>query len=535
MALTKIGVYQVVSVLGEGPRGTVYLCRDREDRRLAVRIFPSTSDPEGFLKIAGALKDLNEHHLALIEDFGIQEGKPFLASELVKGEELPTWLDNSRSLADHLKLIEGLVEALHAAHTRGMAHGRVQPSNIHALPDGECRLLDLGVSTLSPGAPGAPTAYVAPELVEGGEISAKTDIYSTGVVCYEILAGRPPFDPSSSSGQTQSLRAVRPDLARDLSDAVTACLDKDPEWRPKDLGYLLQVVKQLREAGLPKGARAPTKPAPRSAAATGAAPAARSARSKADRSGPPLLPIAIGLVALAGGGYWLWSRMSAPPPLGARVGSTTAATFPSGTPSVHPSPGATATPAAGPAPRATPAPTAVVPPPASPTPGLALAVPTVLPTPATPSPATPSPVATPSPAGPTPAPTPVVATPPQTPPPATPAPVTEKPTPAPAPVASAEPAAPAALTTVVPRILKKGSTGIVDIHGLGLRSDHQIRIWKGRDAAAGFTVVRQRPVNETLIQAVIQVDPAAAPGPYVLVVVDRQGNVSNLLPIEIAK
>jgi hypothetical protein len=87
----------------------------------------------------------------------------------------------------------------------------------------------------------------------------------------------------------------------------------------------------------------------------------------------------------------------------------------------------------------------------------------------------------------------------------------------------------------VPRILKKGSTGIVDIHGLGLRADHQIRIWKGRDAATGFTVVRQRPVNETLIQAVIQVDPAAAAGPYVLVVVDRQGNVSNLVPIEIAK
>jgi eukaryotic-like serine/threonine-protein kinase len=531
MALTKIGGYQVVSVLGEGARGTVYLCRDREDHRLAVRIFPSTSDPEGFLKIAGALKDLNEHHLALIEDFGIQEGKPFLASELVKGEELPTWLDDSRSLADHLKLIEGLLEALHAAHARGIVHGRVQPTNIHALPDGECRLLDLGVSSLAPQARSSMTPYVAPELREGGEISAKTDIYSAGVVCYEILAGRSPFDPSSPSGQTPSLRALGPNMPRDLADAVTACLDKDPEWRPKDLGYLLQVVKQLREAGLPKGARGAAKPAPRANPASLASPASRSARSRGvDRSGPPLLPIAVGLVALAGGGYWLWSRMSAPPPSGGRTGSTTSDIFPSAAPSSQPSPIASAAPAASPSPRVTPVQASMLPLPATPSPGAA-AVPTPLPTP--PPEATPVPAATPTPARPTPVPTPAVVAAAPTPPPATPAPVAEKPTPAPA--ASAEPTTPAVLTTVVPRILKKGSTGIVDIHGLGLRSEHQIRIWKGRETAPGFSVTRQRPVNETLIQAVIQVDAGATPGPYVLVVVDRQGNVSNLLPIEIAK
>jgi hypothetical protein len=75
----------------------------------------------------------------------------------------------------------------------------------------------------------------------------------------------------------------------------------------------------------------------------------------------------------------------------------------------------------------------------------------------------------------------------------------------------------------------------VDIHGLGLRSEHQIRIWKGRDSAPGFTLVRQRRVNETLIQAVLQVDAGVAAGPYTLVVVDSAGVVSNLLPIEIAK
>jgi hypothetical protein len=91
------------------------------------------------------------------------------------------------------------------------------------------------------------------------------------------------------------------------------------------------------------------------------------------------------------------------------------------------------------------------------------------------------------------------------------------------------------LTTVVPRVLKKGSTGIVDLHGLGFRAEHRIRIWKGRDAAPGFTVVRQRRVSDTLIQAVVQVDAGVAAGPYSLVVVDAGGGVSNLLPVEVPK
>jgi serine/threonine-protein kinase len=533
MTLTKIGVYQVVSVLGEGARGSVYLCRDRDEHRVAVRVFPSTRDPEGFLKLAGGLKALSEHHLALIEDFGIQEGKPFVASEFVKGEALSTWLEDPRSLGDHLKLLEGLLEALHAAHVQGFVHGRVEPSNIYAMPDGECRLLDLGVSALAEGAQAPPTPYVAPELSEGGAISAKTDIYSAGVISYEILAGRPPFDPSSPSAAPQSLRTVRPDLPRDLADAVMACLDKDPEWRPKDLGYLLQVVKQLREAGLPKGARAAAKPAPRSA---GPAQAARSSRpGAAERSGPPLLPIALGVVALAAGGYWLWTRMAAPPPVGPRQGLKTTPTLPGVAPASEPSPIAAVTPAHTAAPKGP-----TTPPPVAPTvaPSAAVpspVVPTPAPTPAAPTPpaVTPSPTATPSPIRPTPAPTaaPLVApTPAPTPPPAA-----EKPSPPPAPVASVEPTAPAVLTTVTPRVLKKGSTGIVDVHGLGLRSEHQIRIWKGHDTAAGFTLVRQRRVNDTLIQAVVQVDAGAAAGPYSLVVVDSKGGVSNLLPIEVPK
>jgi hypothetical protein len=75
----------------------------------------------------------------------------------------------------------------------------------------------------------------------------------------------------------------------------------------------------------------------------------------------------------------------------------------------------------------------------------------------------------------------------------------------------------------------------VDIHGLGLRDEHQIRILKGRAAAAGFTLVRQRRVSDSLIQAVIQVDASAAAGPYSLALADREGNLSNLLVLEVAK
>ncbi len=99
----------------------------------------------------------------------------------------------------------------------------------------------------------------------------------------------------------------------------------------------------------------------------------------------------------------------------------------------------------------------------------------------------------------------------------------------------AEPAAPAAVTNVSPPLLHRGANVLVDVHGVGLRSDHQARIARGREAARGIEVMRQRYVGPTLLQVLLKVDPSAPTGGYVLSLVDGTGAATNARPFEVAK
>jgi hypothetical protein len=101
--------------------------------------------------------------------------------------------------------------------------------------------------------------------------------------------------------------------------------------------------------------------------------------------------------------------------------------------------------------------------------------------------------------------------------------------------AGPEPAGPAAVTSVSPPVLRRGATALVDVHGVGLRRDHQVRIGRGREAARGIEMVRQRYVGPLLLQVLLRVDPSAAPGGYVLSLVDGAGSTTNPRPIEISK
>jgi len=119
-----------------------------------------------------------------------------------------------------------------------------------------------------------------------------------------------------------------------------------------------------------------------------------------------------------------------------------------------------------------------------------------------------------------------------TPPPVTVAPAAPASTQAAAP---AEPAVPAAVTAVSPPTLRRGTTTLVDVHGVGMRGEHQVRLARGREVAKGIDVVRQRFVNATLLQVLLKVDATAAPGPYTLSLVDAAGQLTNPRPFEIAK
>jgi hypothetical protein len=416
---------------------------------------------------------------------------------------LDDWLKQDRNLADQLKVIEGLCSALNEAHESGNVYRALDPGHIDVASDGTC--------DLSGAASGSPSPrYRAPEIAEGGPPSAEADIYSTGVILYEMLSGRSP-----TGDRPTPLSDLRSDVSRDLTDAIMGCLERGPDWRPKDLSYLLQVVGSMRNTGAKStgrpSPRATAEPA-RTAGTRGAGVGRKVARgSTASKSNMPLYALAILLVAGAGAGAWWYlnqghdTTVSRGLPPAPTVPTTQATPPPVATPTpgvatprptVEPRPGKTATPT--PAPAATPLPT---PPPAT------------------------RPAATPEPVRPA-TPPPVVATP-------TPVPATPPPTPVatPPPV----PAGPAVLTAVSPLNVKRGITTLLDVRGTGLRSDHQARIMRVKEAVTGVSVVRQKWVDATLIKVLVNIETNATPGLYGVALVDAGGTSTNGLNFTVAK
>jgi hypothetical protein len=405
---------------------------------------------------------------------------------------LADWLQKDHSPAEQMRMAASVCRAV---AENGGSPLALDPSRI-PVSGGEAQPED------GRGSPGG--RYRAPETSEGQTASAQAQVFTVGVLCFEIFSGKP-FEARGGP----LLRALRPDLPRDLSDAVQACLEMDAEWRPKDVTYLQGLVEAQASSG------SPSKPAaPRAAdRATPAAP--RSARRTEPAPRPwPLLAFA--LVALVGSIGFAVFRLRQPiegPSLPPALPSAAPVTAPptlapeaSAKPAL-PSPPADTRRTAG---AATPTPAAATPePPPAASP---VAKPSARPTP---PPAAPSPVVVAA------APSPVaVATPPPAPPTT---------------LAPAEPAAPAAVTQVSPPVLHRGTTILVDVHGVGMRSEHQVRLARAREAAKGIEVMRQRYVNPTLLQVLLKIDATAPAGAYLLSLVDGAGQPTNARPFEIAK
>lgn len=435
--------------------------------------------------------------------------------------KLDAWLKTDHSQADRLKLVAALLAALDEAHKRGITRGGLEPSGIEVTSDGGCRL------DADPPRPGSP--YLAPELAQGGRPTAKAEIYSVGCICYEVLAGKPAFE----ADPPRPLQDVRPDLPHDLTDAVSACMERDTEWRPADLSYLLALLQSLHQ----EAKAAPPPPSRRVgvAAPPRSIPEATPRKRHDDRSAlTRALPLILVVVAIAGaGGAWLWFDVLRP-----RGASPPAEPRGSGSAPATPAPPASRPQAAGPP---SPAP-AVARPPATTTPsrtGLASSVPT--PAPRNPA-LRPTPAAAPAEPAAAPAPEPPAATPQApVPAPATPAAATPEPVPAGGQATSQPPdsgalAGPASVRAVAPFELRAGAMHVLDVHGANLRPDHRAKIvpLRRRELGAGFTITRYQLRSPALLLVFLQIDPAVPPGKYALSLVDAQGQETNSFTIEVS-
>jgi serine/threonine protein kinase/TolB-like protein/Flp pilus assembly protein TadD len=236
-----IGPYRILSPIAAGGMGEVYLAQDsRLGRKVALKLLPDyfTRDEQRvrrFQQEARAASALNHPNIITIHDIGEAEGRHFIATEFVEGETLRQLMARGRmAVAESLDIAAQVASALQAAHQAGIIHRDIKPENIMLRPDGIVKVLDFGLAKLTEGqdfATGtqAPTiaqvdtdpgtvmgtaTYMSPEQARGQAVDVRTDIFSLGVMIYEMLTGRPPFE-----GETPS-------------DVIAAILQKDPAPLP---------------------------------------------------------------------------------------------------------------------------------------------------------------------------------------------------------------------------------------------------------------------------------------------------------------
>lgn len=286
----KLGPYEILSPIGAGGMGEVYKARDtRLNRTVAIKVLPGhfSSDPDmkaRFEREAQTIAGLNHPHICVLHDVGHQDGTDFLVMEYLEGQTLAQRLEKGAlPLDEALKVAGEIADALDKAHGRGVIHRDLKPSNVMLTKDG-AKLLDFGLVKLKQAA--QPTTlsalptnadvtakgtilgtlqYMSPEQLEGQEADVRSDIFSFGVVLYEMLTGRKTFEGRSQSSIIAAIMHVEPPAVSTLQSMtppaldrlVKRCLAKEPDNRWQTIRDLEEELKWIAESGSQAGVTIP--------------------------------------------------------------------------------------------------------------------------------------------------------------------------------------------------------------------------------------------------------------------------------------
>jgi len=279
---SRLGRYEVDSLIASGGMGDVYRAHDtRLNRKVALKVLATSvlADPERltrFTQEARTTALINHPNIVAVYDVGSDEGHPFVVSELLRGETLRARMKGAlpvRVAVSHtLEIAHGLI----AAHHLGVIHRDLKPENVFVTDDGRLKILDFGLAkcrneslglpddsskSTQPGTIMGTVGYMAPEQVRGSAVDERADIFSLGVMLYEMVAGVAPFERETPIETLYAiLKEEPPPLARqleltdDLEHVIRHCLEKSPTARfqsARDLAFVLEFTLRSQQPAPP--------------------------------------------------------------------------------------------------------------------------------------------------------------------------------------------------------------------------------------------------------------------------------------------
>ena len=271
----QIGHYEIAGLIGKGGMGEVYAAEDtRLKRRIALKLLPAEYTKHKdrlrrFQQEAQTASALNHPNILTIHELGEVDGRQFIATEFVEGETLRERMRRARlSLTETLNIATQVASALAAAHKAGIVHRDIKPENIMLRPDGYAKVLDFGLAKLtehfevvdqvragdevnvSSGLLLGTVKYMSPEQARGQQIDPRSDIFSFGVVLYEMVAGRAPFEAKTANDLTAAILSAEAqplfDVPEELQLIINRTLYKDRAERYQTVADLLNDLAQLK-------------------------------------------------------------------------------------------------------------------------------------------------------------------------------------------------------------------------------------------------------------------------------------------------
>jgi eukaryotic-like serine/threonine-protein kinase len=262
-----IGQYHITEKIGEGGMGVVYKAEDTKlDRTVALKFLPehlnaSAEDKARFTQEAKAASALNHPNVCTIHDIQEFEGQMFMVMEFVDGQTLREKM-GSLSYKQAIEIGIQLADGLAAAHEKGIIHRDIKPENIMVRKDGIAQIMDFGLAKLRgtvsrltrQGSTIGTAGYMSPEQVQGQDADHRSDIFSFGVVLYEMLTGQPPFKGIHETAlayeivnvDAAPMSAVKPSIDPMLDAIVLECLEKDPNERTQSVKQVSIDLKRFR-------------------------------------------------------------------------------------------------------------------------------------------------------------------------------------------------------------------------------------------------------------------------------------------------